>query len=278
MLLLDLMWDLWGTLEVNSLTKLKHMDMMHSGVTGESNLEMWSGTIESFAERNFSLETLSCDMFINDADAEFDSGGNMAEFLGSLPHADTLKVLKLYRPPFGSPYDFYLLDRHRPTVLTEIYFWGTIVPNFDFLQLTPKLQKLFISLGCYEKRTQVINELQNQGRTYQKYETDMVSACQAPPSDLILPDLEYFHVDYAFNAQSLGGIALCMPNLKVLETILKSATIPVVYGHWKKLKELVCLPQSCLDDCSIVGNNQEPGLVSLQGMILLHLFERMLRK
>lgn len=253
----------------NILPKLKHLDMLHRGQIRQNYTLRWSSILDSFAGVNLKLETVTCDIKISasafplNALCCIHSNGNINAFLR--PHAESLKVLKLFRPPFGSQLIHHMFDAQM-TALTEIYFWGTLAPNFRFLRLTPNLKKLHISIKGYDKWKEMRMELLTKGRPYTKMCDDMTNCSyQRDMDDLILTEMESLHIDYAFEEKSLRKIARWMPNLKVLETILLPQTLQVVCKQWCDLRELVCLHESDLNDYSVIGTPETAGLVSLKG-------------
>lgn len=131
------------------------------------------------------------------------------KFLNSL--SSTLKTLKAFQVPIsgGEPY-FKFLSNCSMNLLTELYLWGTMAQNFEFLRETPNLKKLKIDLGCFEKRDIVLELLKRNNkwnaskRMYEKYQCDMALHVRDDWKDGILcTELEYFEIDFQFREESL---------------------------------------------------------------------------
>lgn len=184
----------------------------------------------------------------------------------------TLKVLTLFRPPFGSAFGSFLEHIDLP-VLTEINLWGIIPSNFHFLTKTPNLKKLYINFGCFEKWEDMKLQLQSNNLKYEKFQIDLVErSCARTIKGLRLKHLEYLYIDFEFCSKSTHTLARWMPNLKVLKTILSKHNWYTICCVWENLREIVCLHGSRVSDKMITGvpleylNQTTMGLTSFSGM------------
>lgn len=240
---------------MDALPHLKHLDLINSSEFHCDDYDR-DELMEDLMNSGIRLESFTARLCPRDnGDGEDGQMLIFNYFLAS--QANSLQILKLFRPPIFSPAPGFLKVKCM-TALKELHLWGNIVDNFEFLKHTPSLEVLEIDLQCLGKGLEIqdfVNRYEGLERAvrYQPYNLDLVQCSRETEMRHVrLENLKTLRIDYGFQQNSWNLLGKWMPSVEKLETVLTEQTVPTVCELWKDLKELRCLHGSRIDNSCVV--------------------------
>lgn len=247
-----------------NVLKVKHLDVM------DLDLLVWFNPKNHWQEINFPLESLSLGLSNHKAALRSSSSyEQMSENekdieTGLLPalqqHAETLKVLKVCRPPIRAvpvrnPFQVQM------TNLNELYLWGNVVGNLNFLINLPNLQVLHVDPQCHDKLDMFkrwFSDGSNNGIDHRFQTMYRPNASIPLISETIrraskLEKMERVHLNVILNGKAVEALAEFMPNLKSLQAVLWRDGFRAVCKRLANLEELMILFGSRIGDDTFTG-------------------------
>lgn len=141
--------------------------------------------------------------------------------------------------------------------LTELYIWGSVVDNLDFLRFTPKLQRVEMNRNCYERRhLMTYTSLAKTGENFEPFddEVDVVQrtvGCWnnlATQPVMLMESLGRLMIDCKLGVGSLYTLRRWLPYLKELGMVFENQTFTLACEEWPRLVELTVMYGSLITD------------------------------
>lgn len=267
-------WPLFKTLGwvrpacFQQLFEIRTLDLMSVLLFEDERLNRWHEWRDKGLNLPF-LEYLAITLFQQrlhyDANWNGDNREDVENILSPLldNHGETLKTLKVFRPPvFGAPRETPFTERMDK--LEELYLWGNLLKDLEFLRKLPNLQVLHVAFKCLDqldKLKQLFYKGKNRTRQVERfrarYRPRQDPGLVRHPENQVLGRLVKWHWDVELQSSIVLGIPTWMPRLKVMEVVLGKTAFEQVCCWVQDLEELVLLWGSRLDDKVLTGWKEE---------------------
>lgn len=170
-------------------------------------------------------------------------------------HKDTLKVFKIFRPPFSGPFPnfpFGIDCEH----MEELRVWGNVIENLNFLPNMPNLKVLYLNTYCFDKWDEMKDLLEQEfPYEYQPFQGDIVwfTGVFYRSFKINMKFMTELTIELAMERESIRKLSEWMPNLKTFRSIFNRATFQSTCAAMPGLDELGILYGSEVGNNTITG-------------------------